>query len=98
MTARVMRARRFSANSLNTITVTATNGFGLTATATVDILTAPGPSISIGTPKDNTFYPSSAAGPDAVTGTIVADGGSTVQVNGVQATVNVVSENRASFV
>ncbi|HKS23398.1 MAG TPA: Ig-like domain-containing protein [Thermoanaerobaculia bacterium] len=76
-----------SGSALITITVTATNGYGLTTTATVDILPTPGPSITITAPKDNTFYPSTATAPDAITGTIAAEDGATVFVNGVQATL-----------
>ena len=78
-------------NATTTITVTGQNGAGVQATASVDVQNIAGPSISIATPADNTWYPATAAAPDTITGTISAPAASTaastVSVNGVNATL-----------
>jgi len=70
-----------------TITVTGRNSAGVQATATVAVQNVAGPSITIATPADNTFYPANAAAPAPITGSISAADGSNVSVNGVGATV-----------
>jgi len=72
---------------LTTIAVTGRNAAAVQTTASVDVTNVAGPSITIATPADNTFYPAGATAPAAVTGSISAVDGSTVSVNGIAATV-----------
>jgi RHS repeat-associated protein len=76
-------------SATTTITATGHNGPGAQASASADVQVITGsPSITITSPHDNTWYSSTVAKPDAITGAISAAGGATVQVNGVQATVD----------
>jgi RHS repeat-associated protein len=70
-----------------TIPVAGANAAGQQATASVDVERIAGPSIVIDAPSDNTFYRSDATAPAAISGTFAAEGGSTVTVNGVAATL-----------
>ncbi|MEA2572468.1 MAG: hypothetical protein QOI24_4469 [Acidobacteriota bacterium] len=70
-----------------TLTVTARSRANVATTTSVDVLASGGPSITIDAPRDNVAYASTATAPDAITGTINAAGGSTVVVNGVEATI-----------
>ncbi|HXA18390.1 MAG TPA: Ig-like domain-containing protein [Thermoanaerobaculia bacterium] len=72
---------------VTTIVVTGRNAAAVQVTASVDVTNAAGPSITIATPADNTFYPADATAPAAVTGSISAVDGSTVSVNGIAATL-----------
>jgi large repetitive protein len=74
-------------NATTTIPVTGQNGAGTAATASVDVQNAPGPSITITSPADNSWYAANATAPDAIAGTINAPPASTVSVNGVNATL-----------
>jgi RHS repeat-associated protein len=75
-------------NAVTTITATGQNAGGIQATSTITVQQVSGPSVSITAPADNTTYRADATAPDTITGTIAAEGGSTVSVNGVAATMN----------
>src|ERR1051326_8179388 len=82
----IARSVPLAAGTTTTITATAQNAAGQSATATVDVQNVAGPAISISLPADNTYFAANAVAPN-VSGTIAADPGSTVQVNGVDGTV-----------
>ncbi|MBV9494352.1 MAG: Ig-like domain-containing protein [Acidobacteria bacterium] len=75
------------ANATTTLTATGRNRADEATTAAVQVQNVAGPSISISAPLDDTTYASTFAGQVTVTGTIDAAAGSTVQVNGVNATL-----------
>jgi RHS repeat-associated protein len=71
------------------ITVTGRSRSGVPVSATVDVERAAGaPWIAIATPADDTVFPLAATKPDPITGSVSPAAGTTVQVNGVPATVD----------
>ncbi|MFL6244945.1 MAG: Ig-like domain-containing protein [Thermoanaerobaculia bacterium] len=75
-------------NGKTTITVSGRNAAGVLATASIEVeQVATAPQITIATPADNTFLPSTATGAIHVTGTINDVPNASVQVNGIAATL-----------
>lgn len=76
-------------NAKTVITATGRSAAGVLATTSVEVEQVPtAPQITIATPLDNTFLPSTASAPIHVTGSINDVPNASVQVNGIAATLS----------